>query len=86
MIDLSCPTRNDFSVNLKPGWAMSATITVTRKTASIEIPGTGFSLTVEPDKSNVQEVVGIAKRSDAGAIPEVTNSSGAMAAFPRTAS
>jgi len=85
MIDLACPTRNDFSANLQTGWAMSATITVTRKTASIDVPDTGFRVTIEPDKSNVQEVVILAKRGDAAAVSEVTNSSGSMADFPRTA-
>jgi len=86
MIDLACPTRNDFSANLKVGFSMSGTVTVTKRAAAIEIPNTGFRATIEPDKSSVQETVILAKKAVGESLSEVTDGEGALTGFPRTGS
>lgn len=85
MIDLSCPARNDFSANLKVGFSVSGTVTVTKRSAGIQIPNTGFQVTIEPDKSSVQEIVLLAKRAVGDTLLEVTDGEGGLASFPRTA-
>ena len=84
MIDLTCPARNDFSANLQVGFSVSGTVTVTKRSAGIVIPSTGFQVTIEPDKSSVQEIVLLAKRAVGDALLEVTDGEGGLASFPRT--
>lgn len=85
MISLSCPVRNDFSASLQVGFSVSGTVTSAKRSAGIQIPNTGFQVTIEPDKSSVQEIVLLAKRAVGDTLLEVTDGEGGLASFPRTA-
>lgn len=83
MINLSCPSRNDFSVSIVLPFTVSGTIAVQKRLAQIQVLNRSFRVRIQPKQSNAEAFVFSAKKIVGDSVEEALGASGSFASFPR---